>query len=195
MDQFCVLLQSLFTYVWFVWKYFIHILLMYLQAAVRIFLHHAVLLICYWCNMEFVGLAWMVRWEKFTHKTYDLKVLRNNQWYWMKYCCRWVMFICMIVHQGHTPCTSIRMFFFAFIKSIPFSLTNSCLLSLITMSASKEHKPGGTRTHCWACNIQTASRAVARTLIGGGGCIFIYSGSARLVSFEIKLILKEVSRA
>ena len=37
------------------------------------------------------------------------------------------------------------------------------------------------------------SRAVARTLIGG--CIFIYSGSARLVSFEIKLISKEVSRA
>ena len=39
------------------------------------------------------------------------------------------------------------------------------------------------------------NRAVARTLIGGGGCIFIYSGSARLVSFEIKLISKEVSRA
>ena len=43
-------------------------------------------------------------------------------------------------------------------------------------------------------------RAVARTLIGGGvgvggGCIFIYSGSARLVSFEMKLISKEVSRA
>ena len=37
-------------------------------------------------------------------------------------------------------------------------------------------------------------RAVARALIGGGG-IFIYSGSARLVSFEIKLISKEVSRA
>ena len=37
-------------------------------------------------------------------------------------------------------------------------------------------------------------RAVARALIGGG-CIFIYSGSARLVSFEIKLISKEVSRA
>ena len=39
------------------------------------------------------------------------------------------------------------------------------------------------------------SRAVARALIGGGGCIFIYSSSARLVSFEIKLISKEVSRA
>ena len=38
-------------------------------------------------------------------------------------------------------------------------------------------------------------RAVARALIGGGGCIFIYSGSARLVSFVIKLISKEVSRA
>ena len=38
-------------------------------------------------------------------------------------------------------------------------------------------------------------RAVARTLIEGGGCIFIYSGSARLVSFEMKLISKEVSRA
>ena len=37
-------------------------------------------------------------------------------------------------------------------------------------------------------------RAVARALIGGG-CIFIYSGSARLVPFEMKLILKEVSRA
>ena len=32
-------------------------------------------------------------------------------------------------------------------------------------------------------------RAVGRTLIGG--CIFIYSGSARLVSFEIKLMSKE----
>ena len=37
-----------------------------------------------------------------------------------------------------------------------------------------------------------ASRAVARALIGGGGCIFISSGSARLVSFEIKLILKDL---
>ena len=43
--------------------------------------------------------------------------------------------------------------------------------------------------------INDLCRAVARTLIGGGGCIFIYSGSARLVSFEIKLISKEVSRA
>ena len=31
-----------------------------------------------------------------------------------------------------------------------------------------------------------AHTAVARTLIGGGGCLFIYSCSARLVSFEIK---------
>ena len=41
----------------------------------------------------------------------------------------------------------------------------------------------------------TVLRAGARTLIGGGGCIFIYSGSARLVSFVIKLISKEISRA
>ena len=39
------------------------------------------------------------------------------------------------------------------------------------------------------------NRAVARTLIGGGGCIFIYSGSARLASFEINFISKETSRA
>ena len=37
-------------------------------------------------------------------------------------------------------------------------------------------------------------RAVARALIGGG-CIFIYSGSARLASFEINFISKETSRA
>ena len=37
-------------------------------------------------------------------------------------------------------------------------------------------------------------RAVARALIGGGGCIFIYSGSARLASFEMNFISKEVSR-
>ena len=41
----------------------------------------------------------------------------------------------------------------------------------------------------------TSEQGVARALIGGGGCIFIYSGSARLVSFEIKLISKDVSRA
>ena len=36
----------------------------------------------------------------------------------------------------------------------------------------------------WLTNI--AITAVARTLVGGGGCLFIYSCSARLVSFEIK---------
>ena len=36
-------------------------------------------------------------------------------------------------------------------------------------------------------------RAVARTLIGG--CIFVYSSSARLTSFEINFISKEISRA
>ena len=30
---------------------------------------------------------------------------------------------------------------------------------------------------------------------GGGGCIFIYSGSARLAAFEINFISKETSRA
>ena len=43
--------------------------------------------------------------------------------------------------------------------------------------------------------LSNACRAVARTLIGGGGCIFIYSGSARLASFEINFISKETSRA
>ena len=38
------------------------------------------------------------------------------------------------------------------------------------------------------------NRAVARTLIGGGGCIFIYSGYARLISFEINFTTKETSR-
>ena len=37
-------------------------------------------------------------------------------------------------------------------------------------------------------------RAVARTPKGGGG-IFIYSGDARLSSFEINFISKETSRA
>ena len=32
-------------------------------------------------------------------------------------------------------------------------------------------------------------------LLGGGGCIFIYSGYARLTSFEINFISKETSRA
>ena len=30
---------------------------------------------------------------------------------------------------------------------------------------------------------------------GGEGCILIYSGSVRLVSFEIRAISKEISRA
>ena len=38
-------------------------------------------------------------------------------------------------------------------------------------------------------------RAVARTLIGGGGYIFMYSGFARLTSFEINFISKETSPA
>ena len=39
------------------------------------------------------------------------------------------------------------------------------------------------------------SGAVARTLIGRGGGIFIYSGYVRLTSFEINFISKETSRA
>ena len=31
--------------------------------------------------------------------------------------------------------------------------------------------------------------------LGGGGCTFIYSGYARLISFEINFITKETSRA
>ena len=34
-----------------------------------------------------------------------------------------------------------------------------------------------------------------RALIEGGGGIFIYSGSAQLISFETRLISKEISRA
>ena len=40
--------------------------------------------------------------------------------------------------------------------------------------------------------VDFAIRAVARTLIGGG-CIFIYSGYARLTSFETNFISKETS--
>ena len=45
-------------------------------------------------------------------------------------------------------------------------------------------------------NRRISGRAGARTLIGGGGggCIFIYSGYARLISFEINFITKETSR-
>ena len=47
------------------------------------------------------------------------------------------------------------------------------------------------------------SRAETKALIGGGGCIFIYSRSARRISFEIschyqwslQLISKEIRRA
>ena len=47
------------------------------------------------------------------------------------------------------------------------------------------------------CIAMTNSRAVARTLIGGGGggCIFIYSGSAQLTSFEIDFITPPARRA
>ena len=41
----------------------------------------------------------------------------------------------------------------------------------------------------------TKVRAGARTLIGGGGGIFIYSCYARLISFEINFMTKETSRA
>ena len=41
--------------------------------------------------------------------------------------------------------------------------------------------------------LSLTSRAVARTLIGGGGGIFIYLGNARLTSFEINFISKETS--
>ena len=44
-------------------------------------------------------------------------------------------------------------------------------------------------------NIYVLSRAGARTLIWRGGCIFIYSGCARLISFEINFITKETTRA
>ena len=54
-------------------------------------------------------------------------------------------------------------------------------------------KPGNIDSLQQVCG--DASRAVARTLIGGGGCIFIYSGSARLTPFEINFISKETSRA
>ena len=45
----------------------------------------------------------------------------------------------------------------------------------------------------WVSGREGRKRAVAKTLIGGR-CIFIYSGSAGLVSFETKLISKEISR-
>ncbi len=42
--------------------------------------------------------------------------------------------------------------------------------------------------------VQNTNRAVARALIGGGGCIFIYSCSARLISFEINLKTTDFKR-
>ncbi len=52
----------------------------------------------------------------------------------------------------------------------------------------------GTTIHSF---IWPPSRGVTRALIGGGGggCIFIYSCSARRISFEIKFISKEIRRA
>ena len=52
-------------------------------------------------------------------------------------------------------------------------------------------KPGNIDNLQQVCG--DASRAVARTLTRV--CIFIYSGSARLTSFEINFISKETSRA
>ena len=49
--------------------------------------------------------------------------------------------------------------------------------------------------HIHSSTVPDIFRAVAKTLIGGGGGIFIYSGSARLTSFEINFISKETSRA
>ena len=56
----------------------------------------------------------------------------------------------------------------------------------------------GTPAVLYGINRIFGIRAGARTLIGGGGgegCIFIYSGYARLISFEINFITKETSRA
>ena len=54
--------------------------------------------------------------------------------------------------------------------------------------------PGGLPTLCTvACGL--LSRGVTRALIWGGGCIFIYSCSARRISFEMNLISKEIRRA
>ena len=39
--------------------------------------------------------------------------------------------------------------------------------------------------HSYNVDSVIESRAVTRTLIGGGGCIFIYSCSARQISFQI----------
>ena len=47
----------------------------------------------------------------------------------------------------------------------------------------------------FAIIVYLSVRAVARTLTGGRGVYIHISGSARLVSFEIKLISKDISRA
>ena len=52
------------------------------------------------------------------------------------------------------------------------------LTNLIDVYQLQQHITTATRT-------TTSTRAVARALIGGGGCIFIYSCYARLISFEI----------
>ena len=50
--------------------------------------------------------------------------------------------------------------------------------------------------HCTANAQSVRTRGVTRALIGGGGgCIFIYSCSARRISFEMNLISKEIRRA
>ena len=65
-------------------------------------------------------------------------------------------------------------------------------------------KGGLTRKHCFVAkcllkvgkpgNIVPQPCGGSRALIGGGGvCIFIYSGSAQLISFQINLISKEIS--
>ena len=44
------------------------------------------------------------------------------------------------------------------------------------------------------CKCDRRCRGEIKALIGGE-CIFIYSGSVRLISFEVSLISKEISRA
>ena len=77
------------------------------------------------------------------------------------------------------------------IDEINFSMTNK-FIDLIAFNETRLD-PNIPDSMISLDGYDVISRAVARMLIGG--CIFIYSGSARLVSFEIKLISKEVSRA
>ena len=100
-------------------------------AAVPVFLHHAVLLIFYWCNMELVGIAWMVRWEEFTYKTYDLQVLWDNhdiEWSIVVY--EWCLFVWLYIKA--TPLARPFACFSLLSQSRFLSLTNFRLLSLIT---------------------------------------------------------------